>query len=152
MNGILRLIRLFPFEGIEESAVVEYNNQFIDELEHIRDFIILHYHVTERDDSPFWHYCKGMEVPESLQQRINLFKKTARIFSPTDELFRIDSWGQVMFGQGLMPEQYHQIANVMGDKEFTGFLNSIKEPIKKMVDQLPSHQEFIEHYCKSEPM
>lgn len=152
MNGILRLIRLFPFEGIEESAVVEYNNQFIDELEHIRDFIILHYHVTERDDSPFWHYCKGMEVPESLQQRINLFKKTARIFSPTDELFRIDSWAQVMFGQGLMPEQYHQIANVMGDKEFTGFLNSIKEPIKKMVDQLPSHQEFIEHYCKFEPM
>ena len=76
MSGILRLIRLFPYEGISKSAVNEYNQQLTAELEHIRDFIILHYHATEREDTPFWQYCKNMEIPESLQQRLDLFKET----------------------------------------------------------------------------
>jgi len=149
MSGILRLIRLFPFAGITKSAVDEYNNQSATEMAHIRDFIILHYHVTQRSDSEFWRHCQQMDIPESLQQRINLFKETGRIFTSEGELFRVDSWAQVMIGQGLMPEQYHQIAQVMKQHELEGFLKNIREPIKAMVEKLPSHQEFVDSYCKS---
>ena len=150
MSGILRLIKLFPFAGINQSAIDEYNQQFNEEIESIRDFIIMHYHVTERDDSPFWRYCKNMDVPPSLKHRINLFEETARLSVNDGELFHPDSWSQVMFGQGIIPKQYHQIANVMGKDEFTNFLRGLREPIKKKVEQLPSHQEFIDYYCKAE--
>jgi tryptophan halogenase len=150
MSGILRLIKLFPFEGVNQSTIDEYNQQFNEEIEQVRDFIIMHYHVTERDDSSFWKYCKNMEIPASLQHRINLFKDTSRLSISPGELFHSDSWSQVMIGQGIMPKQYHQIANVMGKDEFTNFLRNIREPIKEKVKQLTSHQEFIDHYCKSE--
>ncbi len=149
MSGILRLIRLFPFEGISKSAVNEYNQQLTTELEHIRDFIILHYHATERADTPFWQYCKNMEVPDSLRQRLDLFKETARIFTSEGELFRVDSWAQVMLGQGVYPEQYHQIAAIMKQHELDKFLSDIRQTIDKAVAGLPSHQTFLEQYCST---
>jgi len=149
MSGILRLIRLFPFEGISRSAVNEYNQQLTTELEHIRDFIILHYHATERADTPFWQYCKNMEIPDSLKQRLDLFKETARIFTSEGELFRVDSWAQVMLGQGVYPEQYHQIAAIMKQHELEKFLSDIRQTIDKAVAGLPSHQTFLDQYCSS---
>lgn len=149
MSGVLRLIRLFPFEGISPSAVNEYNQQLTTELEHIRDFIILHYHATQRADTPFWQYCKGMEIPDSLKQRLDLFKETGRIFTSEGELFRVDSWAQVMLGQGVYPEQYHQIAAIMKPHELERFLSDIRQTIDKAVADLPSHQTFLDQYCRS---
>ncbi|KGJ96301.1 tryptophan halogenase family protein [Colwellia psychrerythraea] len=149
MSGVLRLIRLFPFEGISPSAVNEYNQQLTSELEHIRDFIILHYHATQRADTPFWQYCKGMEIPDSLKQRLDLFKETGRIFTSEGELFRVDSWAQVMLGQGVYPEQYHQIAAIMKPHELDKFLSDIRQTIDKAVADLPSHQIFLDQYCRS---
>lgn len=149
MSGILRLIRLFPFEGISTSAVNEYNQQLAAELEHIRDFIILHYKATEREDTPFWQYCKNMEIPDSLQQRLDLFKETGRIFTSEGELFRVDSWAQVMLGQGVFPQQYHQIAAIMKQHELEKFLSDIRNTIDKAVSGLPTHQEFLAQYCRA---
>lgn len=149
MSGVLRLIRLFPFEGITSSAINEYNQQLSVELEHIRDFIILHYHATEREDTPFWQYCKNMEIPDSLKQRLALFKETGRIFTTEGELFRVDSWAQVMLGQGVYPEQYHQIAGIMKQHELERFLGGIRQTIDKAIASLPSHQSFINDYCRS---
>ena len=149
MSGVLRLIRLFPFEGISPSAVNEYNQQLTTELEHIRDFIILHYHATQRADTPFWQYCKNMEIPDSLKQRLDLFKETGRIFTYEGELFRVDSWAQVMLGQGVYPEQYHQIAAIMKPHELERFLSDIRQTIDKAVADLPSHQSFLDQYCRS---
>lgn len=149
MSGILRLIRLFPFDGITLSAVTEYNQQLTVELEHIRDFIILHYHATERVDTPFWQHCKNMEIPKSLKQRLDLFKETGRIFTNEGELFRVDSWAQVMLGQGVYPDQYHQIAAIMKQHELEKFLGDIRQTIDKAVAGLPSHQAFLDQYCSS---
>jgi tryptophan halogenase len=115
ITGIIRLIRLFPFDGIQPSLVDEYNSQTLVELEKIRDFIVLHYHVTEREDSPFWRYCKNMEVPATLSHRIKLFEQRAHAFQSDGELFRVDSWTQVMLGQGIKPQQYHHVVKMMGN-------------------------------------
>jgi len=149
MSGVLRLIRLFPFEGITPSIVKEYNQQLTSELEHIRDFIILHYHATQREDTPFWQYCKNMEIPDSLKQRLDLFKETGRVFTSEGELFRVDSWTQVMIGQGVCPEQYHQIAAIMKQHELERFLGDIRQTIDKAIAGLPSHQSFLNDYCRS---
>ena len=147
-QGIVRLLRMFPHHGVRQVDIDEYNKQTDFDVEHIRDFIILHYHVTERNDSPFWNYCRNMQVPASLAHRIQLFKETARVFRDGNELFD-DSWQQVMIGQGLMPEQYHPIVNTMPDAELKAFLDHIKSNVDKTVERLPTHQEYLRQYCAS---
>ncbi|WP_440877134.1 tryptophan halogenase family protein [Thalassotalea sp. PLHSN55] len=149
MSGIIRLLRLFPFNGLEQSLIDEYNSKLDSELNAVRDFIILHYKVTNRDDSKFWQHCASAEIPESLQHKIQLFKETGRVFLDDGDVFRVDSWTQVMFGQGLHPKQYHQIANIMNDKELNNFLSGLKNAISTAVERLPEHSEFLDKYCKS---
>ena len=150
MSGIIRVLRLFPFEGIHQSTIDEYNNKLDSELNAVRDFIVLHYKASQREDSDFWLHCKSMEIPASLQHKIQLFKETGRVFLDDGDIFRVDSWTQVMLGQGLMPEQYHTIAEIMNDKELENFMSSLKKSITQAVDKLPSHAEFIQSYCKSD--
>ncbi|PKG99273.1 tryptophan halogenase family protein [Paraglaciecola sp. MB-3u-78] len=148
-KAILRLLLMFPSQGIKQSDVEEYNDQTREEAENIKDFIILHYHLTDRKDTPFWRYCKTMDVPESLKHRMALFKESAQAFQKDEELFGETSWVQVMLGQGLMPEQYHPIVDMMGDEELRNFLNTIKSGVKKKVQSWPDHNDFIKHYCPS---
>ena len=148
-RSIIRLMQMFPYDGIRRPDVDEFNEQMNSEIEHVRDFIILHYHVTERRDTPFWRQCRSMEIPESLTHRIELFKQTGRVFKLATELFGESSWIQVMLGQGLTPEQYHPIVNMMDDDELEDFLTGIHAAVQNMVSQLPEHQRFIDHYCKT---
>jgi tryptophan halogenase len=149
MSGIIRLMRLFPFSGITQSAIDEYNSKLTSELEAVRDFIVLHYKVTQREDSEFWLHCQQMDIPDSLAHKITLFKETGRVFLDDGDIFRVDSWTQVMLGQGLMPKQYHHIAEIMNDDELNKFLAGLRNSISQAVTKLPPHQDFINQYCKS---
>jgi len=143
---------MFPLDGIRKPDVEEFNTQMREEFLFIRDFIVLHYHVTEREDTKFWRHCKTMPIPESLQHRIDLFKQTGRVFQKAGDLFAENSWTQVMLGQGLMPEQYHSIVNMLSDDELDSFLKNIRHNVDRVVEQLPSHQQFIASYCQAEVM
>ena len=149
-RAITRLIQMFPYAGVREPEINEFNTQMDFEIENIRDFIVLHYHVTNREDTRFWRHCKNMKIPESLQHRIDLFKQTGRVFKVANELFGENSWIQVMLGQGLMPEQYHPIVDEMTDEELRRFLHGAETSVTKLVSKLPQHQEFINYYCKSD--
>ena len=150
-RAIIRLMQMFPYDGVRQPDVEEFNNQMKLEIENIRDFIVLHYHVTNRRDTAFWRHCSSMPIPDSLQHRIELFKQAGRVFKVPTELFGENSWTQVMLGQGLMPEQYHPIVNMMSDDELKVFLSGIHGSVGNLVRQLPSHQRFIDHYCKAMP-
>ncbi|WP_076411100.1 tryptophan halogenase family protein [Shewanella sp. UCD-KL12] len=152
MASVLRLMKLFPQNEISQANINEYNKQTKEEMERIRDFIILHYKATERDDTAFWRYCHNMPIPDTLAHRIELFKETANVCITETELFRIDSWTQVMLGQGIIPEHYHQIVDNMNDTELYRFLIGLKQVVDKQVSQMPSHQTFIDQYCKSAPI
>ncbi len=150
MMGITRLMRFFPFNGVDPTLIHEFNRESLEEIESIRDFIILHYKATERDDTPFWRYCKNMEVPDTLQHRIDLFKKTGHAYQNPGELFRVDSWAQVMLGQRIMPEQYHHIAHLMKKEELMQFFTKMRASINQQVEKMPSHEEFVQQYCKAD--
>lgn len=144
-------MQLFPAQGIRQSDVDEYNRQAGIEIRHIRDFIILHYHVTRRRDTPFWRACAGMEIPDTLRHRIELFRETGKVFRTSDELFVENSWIQVMLGQGIHPAQHHQSADLMDDEELSFFLNSISGAIEQTVRRLPSHREYVRQYSAAAP-
>ena len=150
-RAVIRLMQMFPYDGVRQPDVDEFNNQMKFEIDNVRDFIILHYHVTNRRDTKFWRHCSSMPIPDSLQHRIDLFRETGRVFKVPTELFGENSWIQVMLGQGMEPEQYHPIVNMMDKRELDGFLKGIRANVGKVVGQLPAHQRFIDHYCKAEP-
>src|ERR1700761_3573615 len=147
-RGIIRLLQCFPNEGVRQADIDEYNQQTRNEMEHIRDFIILHYKVTNRSDSAFWDYCRTMEVPASLQHRIDMFRESGRVFRMPNELFAENSWIQVMLGQGITPEQHHHIADLMNDVELNGFLEEIRGRVERTVAQLPPHADYVARYCE----
>ena len=146
-RGIVRLLQTFPSEGISPADVAEYNRQARDEIEHIRDFIVLHYQVTNRADSPFWQGCRSMDIPASLRHRIELFRETGRVFRVANELFAENSWIQVMLGQGITPQRHHPVADLMGDAELAGFLDGIRASVDRTVGQLPVHEAYVRRYC-----
>jgi tryptophan halogenase len=148
-RGIIRLMQMFPYDGIREPDIREFNEQMRHECDNVRDFIVLHYHVTERRDTEFWRHCSSMSVPDSLQHRIDLFRESGRVFKVPNELFGENSWIQVMLGQGLMPQQYHPIVNMMKDGELEQFLRQIRGSIEKRVSQMPTHEKFIDYYCRA---
>ena len=143
-RNMIRLIQMFPLTDIEQ-----FNRQTRLDIESIRDFIILHYCVTDRNDSPFWRYCRNMEIPESLAHRIRLFRETGRVFREEGELFAENSWIQVMMGQGIVPEQYHPVVDVMGKDELERFLATIKSRVDAAVSKLPEHDAYIDQYCRA---
>lgn len=147
MSAILRLLKLFPNGEVSQSNIDEFNQQSKDEMERVRNFIILHYHATQRDDSAFWRYCKNMEIPHELKHRIELFKNTGAIPLIEKELFQTDSWTQVMLGQHITPNSYHPIVDAMDTNELALFLTNLKKQTRQEVDRMPSHHAFIQQYC-----
>jgi tryptophan halogenase len=146
-RSIVRLMQMFPTDGIHQTDIDEFNGQTATDLETIRDFIILHYKVTNRRDTPYWEHVATMDVPKSLQHRIDLFRDTGRVFRYLNELFAENSWVQVMVGQGLLPQSHHKAADLMGDQELSGFLNGIRDDIKRTVAKMPTHQQYVQRYC-----
>ena len=146
-RSIIRLLQLFPAGGIAQPDIDEFNRQTRFEIENIRDFIVLHYHVTRRRDTRFWRDCAAMEVPASLAHRLRLFGETGRVFKQPTELFGENSWVQVMLGQGLRPRGHHPIAGLMSDEELARFLGGIRAGVAETVARLPRHQAYVERYC-----
>ena len=145
-NSILRLVRMFPAAEIDPSEVRQFNNETTKEIEQIRDFIILHYKVTQRRDSKYWVDCSEMEVPESLAHKIALFESNARAVRDNNEMFRERSWAAVMLGQGIEPRGYHPFVDKLSDQQLQGLINEIKANVDRIVSASPSHQEFLAQY------
>lgn len=147
MTAIIRLLQMLPSKEIQPSVVDEYNRQVDAEIDRIRNFIILHYKVTERDDSDFWRYCRDMEVPSELAHRIRLFKETGKSYQVENELFPLHSWTQVMLGQGLTPETYHPIVDTIDERELKRLLAGLRDRVVNSLEKMTPHEEFLRAYC-----
>ena len=149
-SNVSRLIELFPSNAFNESHIQEYNRQTTHEYELIRDFLILHYHQTQRDDSEFWRYCASMNVPESVNEKMALFADTGLLYKDPEDLFRESSWVQVMVGQGIVPKHYHVMADRISTEQLGGFLSDVQRIVQKETERLPDHQAFIDSCCKAD--
>ncbi|MGB5335547.1 MAG: tryptophan halogenase family protein [Woeseiaceae bacterium] len=148
-SAIVRLLTLFPHAGVTQELMDEYNRQSQYEFEYIRDFIILHYHLNERDDSEFWRDVRNMDVPERITQKIELFKATGTLTKDNFDIFLESSWLQVMLGQGIMPQDYHPLADTLTEAQLLDKLRKTKETKMQPMAQIPGHDEFLEMFCKA---
>jgi tryptophan halogenase len=145
--GIARLLALFPDKRFASVERDEFNRQMEELYIRVRDFIILHYKVTKRSDSEFWNYCRTMDVPDSLVDKMELFRGKGRVLAEATELFSRPSWVAVMLGQGIVPETYDPIADSLDDEKVAEALEQIRTAIEQTVGRLPTQAEFIAHTC-----
>jgi len=148
ISAVVRLIQLFPFDGISPALTDLYNDVSRQEMEHVRDFIILHYHANQRDE-PMWKACREMELPESLAVRLRAWRERAHAWQDPGELFRVDSWTSVLMGQGIQPGPPHPLAAAISDADLRTLLMRIRQPVEQAVATMPSQAAFIERYCRA---
>ncbi len=151
MIGVTRLLQLFPFGGVNPTLQDRFNHLADQEIIRIRDFIVLHYKLTERTDSPYWDRCRTMDIPDSLAQRIELFRETAQVYQVPGELFQVDSWLQVMLGQRLTPKAHHQLGRMLTPAQLRQSLEDLKGHVDRALIRMPSHQDFVNQYAGIEP-
>ncbi|MEL6753487.1 MAG: tryptophan halogenase family protein [Pseudomonadota bacterium] len=148
-TGINKLLAVLSLDGITETQQHTYNRLTGKEYARIRDFLILHYTATQRDDSEFWNHCRTMAVPETLTEKIELFRTNGQIFREEDELFTETSWAAVMLGQGIEMEGYSPVANALNPAEIKTEIDGMEQSIRYLVQRMPGHGEFISRYCPS---
>lgn len=146
-RAVLRLIRMLPAGPVSERDIAEFNDQQFTDMEQIRDFLILHYKVTDRRDSEFWRHCAALPLPDSLAHKIELFRETGRVFRRNEELFVENSWVQVMMGQGMTPQSYHPVAARLRADELDRFMAMLRDGVARTVAGLPDHGSYIARYC-----
>jgi tryptophan halogenase len=146
-TGIAKLLALFPDRRFLPVEADEYDRLMRSAYDGVRDFIILHYHATTRDDSPFWNHVRTMEVPESLRRKTELFRAKGRFFRYDDELFSLASWVAVMLGQGVTPQGYDPIVDGLDDRRLAEAVERMRLGIRQTVAQMPTQAEFIRTHC-----
>ncbi|EJL30321.1 Tryptophan halogenase [Caulobacter sp. AP07] len=151
-TGVMRLIALLPTRNHDPATVEEYNRLSKIEYEQIRDFIILHYRATERDDSELWRYCRRMALPDSLTHKIELFRERGKVARYEEQLFAEPSWIAVFLGQGVVPRDHDRLADVPPIADVERALFNIRDKITHIADRLMTHDEFIARHCKADPI
>jgi tryptophan 7-halogenase len=142
-NAAARLIDFFPDRAFDPALAAEYNRLTRNEYERLRDFLILHYCVTERDDSPFWRHCRTMSLPETLRHKIAVWTGSGRVPLYGEESYREPSWVAIFLGQHLYPNRHDPFVDNVDVTRLTHLMHQRRDAIRRLAQSLPSHREYI---------
>ncbi|NBB51060.1 FAD-dependent oxidoreductase [Rhizobium sp. CRIBSB] len=143
-SAIYKLLQHFPDTSFSPANIASYNRRLGREVEQIRDFVILHYHLTRRDDTPFWRHAAGMAIPDSLAERVEAFRDRGLLFQVgADEYFSMGSWLAVMLGQGLVPAAANPLHGLQNPASLAGGFDRIAGVIRQTAERLPEHEAYL---------
>ena len=149
-SAIGRLLALFPDRDLDPLAIAEFNRITAEEYERVRDFLVLHYHATQRDDSELWRYCANMSIPDPLRYKMDHFRRYGRLVSVGPELFQNPNWLAVHIGQFNWPERYDPLVDERGI-DGAARLASLRRVIREAVNAMPTHRMYVRKNCRAEP-
>jgi len=143
-SALARLMAMFPRGAISPAVRTKFNDDMNAEYERIRDFLIAHYKLTERDDTPFWNRCRSLEIPETLRMRLDVFESDGLLLEFPHDLFKETSWFSVLMGQGLYPKTYHPLADTLPRQEFLKRMVQLRKMIGQRASVLPTHSQYLQ--------
>ena len=146
-SGLSKLVALLSLNEVTQTQEDAFNRLTVKEYARIRDFIILHYWATERDDSDLWKYCRAMDVPDTLKEKVELFRLNGQVFREEDELFTATSWVAVMMGQRIMPRSHAAMAEALDSPQVRQEVDEIDKSIRYLVGSMPQHADYLQRYC-----
>lgn len=145
---VAKFLGLFPKKTDFEAESNRFNKLMDSDFFAIRDFLILHYKATSRTDSEFWNYCRTMPIPDSLQDKIDLYQSSAGLYRDNNELFSEPSWLSVLHGQGIKAKGYNPIVDMMSDEQLEAELLNIRQVISECAKVMPSHEDYLRENCE----
>jgi tryptophan halogenase len=148
-TGIARLIDYFPDRNWDPRIAEEYNRVTSSEFERIRDFLILHYCLTRRDDAPLWHYCRTMALPDTLRHKIEVFRATGRVPLLAEESYQEPSWVAIFAGNGFLPDRYDPLVDRVDPERLRAGLAHRRQQFARAAEAMPPHALFIERCCRA---
>jgi len=152
MDGVGRLIELFPDRRCDAHLAAEYNRRMARQYTSIRDFIVLHYKLTKRDDSEFWRYCAAMPIPDTLNHQIELFRRSGRVAILDPDSFAEPSWVSLFLGLGVWPERGDPLLRQVDEQVLRTHFQRLRTAIAKTVDDMPDHGAFIDKHVRAAPL
>ncbi len=148
-SGITKLLSWFPDSSFDSALAREYNRQMVCEFERVRDFLVLHYWATERSDTPFWDYCRNMPIPDTLAEKVAMFRRSGRLLQLPQDLFQDASWLAVLIGQGIEPQGYDTLADGVPPLELEKVLRAMRRVIGDVVQDMPTQADYIDRNCRA---
>jgi tryptophan halogenase len=148
-RGVALLLKNFPDRSFEPADIDHYNKTLSYEYGRIRDFLVLHYATTEREDTPFWRHCRQLPMPDSLRERVDMFRGYGRIQREDKELFPEQSWLYIMLGQNIIPRRYDPMADLMDSEEAHANIDNLHAVVERCAGAMPMHQDFIDGNCRA---
>jgi tryptophan halogenase len=142
-SALYRLLEHFPDRGFDQTNIDSYNAELIAENEQICDFIVMHYHLTQRQDTELWRYCRAMAIPDSLRERINLYRRTGRIRVRAGELFTDLSWFYILEGLGVRPDSYDPLMDAVSASQLREILTSLASATTAAAQAAPTHDSYF---------
>ena len=149
-TGIARLLGLFPDRSFRRMETEAYNRYMMEQYRRIRDFILLHFKATERRDTPFWRRCGDTEIPDSLAEKIDLFRGGGRVLQDAEDIFTEHSWIAVMLGQGITPAGYDPLVDSLPMENLRKFMLHVRDVTAKTAAAMPEHEAFVNENCRSQ--
>jgi tryptophan halogenase len=146
--NISKLLAFFPDRDFDPLVIEEFNRVAIGETERIRDFLILHYHLNQREE-PLWRYCAQMAIPDSLQMRIDHFHHYGRLIARDMDVFGPPSWMAVQIGQGNIPRAVDPIA-AYRDVDGGAWLAKFKAAMAAEAARIGSHRMYVDQHCRGD--
>jgi len=148
-TGVGTLLELWPDRDFRPELMAEYNRRIGSRYESIRDFIIMHYKLTKRDDTEFWRYCANMTIPDSLAHQIDLFRETGRITILDPDSFGQPSFVSMLTGLGVEPKRYDPFADAVDMRELHGHFAGLRDLIVQTVARMPAHGAYLDKIAKT---
>jgi tryptophan halogenase len=149
-TGIDKLISVLSLDGVTQAQEDTFNRLTGREYARIRDFLILHYNATSREDSDFWNHVRTMDVPDTLTEKVELFKANGQIFREEDELFTETSWAAVMMGQGIQMREHNPMADALDPVSTARETDEMERSIRYLVQHMPGHGDYLARYCPAQ--
>jgi tryptophan halogenase len=151
-TAVGKLIQLFPDRDFSPALADEFNRVMATRYESVRDFIVMHYKLTQRDDTEFWRYCANMPIPDTLRHQIELFRETGRVVVLDPDGFAEPSFVAMLMGLGASPKRYDPFVDNMDIREVHGHFAGLRDMIAKAVSRMPSQAQYIAGHVAAPPV
>lgn len=146
---LVHFIKYFPDLEFDSHTERAFNQKINNDYQEVRDFVILHYCTTQRDDTEFWRWCRNMSMPDSLREKVREFRERGQLEAIPGQLFTGDSWCSILEGMQLRPKKYHPLMDAFNNQELARIVQESAQQVLHTVKQMPRHADFIRQHCVS---
>ena len=156
---------LKPDNDYNCTDVSVYNKNIRDLLDSIRDFLVCHYALTEREDTPYWKDVKyKTKISDALAEKLTIARNTMpainnqHLFDTGSTLGGFgfnDGWFYILTGMNHLPfkNDSHKMAGIGSyEKAFADSEPEADQLVKSMkmehskIQQMPSHYQYLKHH------